>query len=85
MELDEAEREFDVLAEDNLIYVVWRQLIAAKGVSGKQVHDTRLVASMLVYGITHLLTFNGADFRRFETLPASLGAGIIVVSPADVG
>ena len=84
-ELDEAEREFDVLAEDNLVYVVWRQLIAAKGVSGKQVHDTRLVASMLVYGITHLLTFNGADFRRFEVLPASLGAGIIVVSPADVG
>ena len=85
LDLDIAEREFDVLAEDDLVYQVWRQLIAAKGVSGKQVHDTRLVASMLVYGITHLLRFNGADFRRFEALPASLGAGIVVVSPADVG
>ena len=85
LELDDAEREFDVLAEDNLVYVVWRQLIAAKGVSGKQVHDARLVASMLVYGITHLLTFNGADFRRFEALPATLGTGIVVRwSPADI-
>lgn len=84
LELDEAEREFDVLAEDNLVYVVWRQLIAAKGVSGKQVHDARLVAFMLVYGVTHLLTFNGADFKRFETLPAELGTGIAVVRPADI-
>lgn len=85
LELDRAERDFDTLPENDLTYAVWRPLIAAKGVSGKQVHDARLVASMLVYGITHLLTFNGADFRRFETLPAGLGAGIVVVSPADVG
>lgn len=85
LELDRAERDFDTLPENDVTYAVWRQLIAAKGVSGKQVHDARLVASMLVYGITHLLTFNGADFRRFEALPVSLGAGIVVVSPADVG
>lgn len=84
LELDDAEREFDVLAEDDLVYDVWRQLIAAKGVSGKQVHDARLVAFMLLYSVTHLLTFNGADFKRFEALPASLGAGIVVVSPADI-
>ncbi len=84
LELDDAEREFDVIAEDDLVYDVWRQLIAAKGVSGKQVHDARLVAFMLVYSVTHLLTFNGADFKRFEALPASLGAGIVVVSPAGI-
>ncbi|MFN8372434.1 MAG: hypothetical protein U0694_06110 [Anaerolineae bacterium] len=32
---------------------------------GKQVHDTNIVASMLVYGITHLVTLNTADFSRF--------------------
>ena len=84
LELDKAERDFDTLPENDVNYAVWRQLIAAKGVSGKQVHDARLVASMLVYGITHLLTFNGADFRRFEALPSELGAAIIVVSPADI-
>ena len=83
-ELDVAERDFDTLPENDLIYVVWRQLIAAKGVSGKQVHDARLVAYMLVYGVTHLLTFNGADFKRFETLPSEIGTGIVVVEPKDV-
>ncbi len=36
---------------------------------------------MPVYGVTHLLTFNAADFRRFETLPAALGSGIVIVDP----
>ena len=84
LDLDIAEREFDVLAENDLVYTVWRQLLAAKNVSGKQVHDTRLVAFMLVYGVTHLLTFNGADFKRFESLPAAIGTGIVVVDPMDI-
>lgn len=41
---------------------------------GKQVHDTNLVATMLAYGVTRLLTFNVADFRRF-------GALVEVVAP----
>ncbi len=32
---------------------------------GKQIHDANLVATMLAHGITRLLTFNAADFRRF--------------------
>lgn len=35
---------------------------------GKQVHDANIVATMLTYGITRLLTFNLADFRRFGSL-----------------
>jgi predicted nucleic acid-binding protein len=34
--------------------------------AGKQVHDANIVATMLAHGIRHLLTFNVADFRRFE-------------------
>ncbi len=84
LELDIAEGDFDVLPEYDRVYTVWRELIAAKGVSGKQVHDARLVAYMLVYGVTHILTFNGRDFERFTELPPEIGAGIIVVSPNDV-
>jgi hypothetical protein len=29
-------------------------------------HDARLVAAMIVHGVTHLLTFNGADFARYS-------------------
>jgi hypothetical protein len=36
------------------------------------VHDAKLVASMNVYGITHLLKFNVADFKRYRGITAFL-------------
>jgi hypothetical protein len=33
--------------------------------SGVQVHDTRLVAAMLVHGVRHIFTLNVADFSRY--------------------
>jgi predicted nucleic acid-binding protein len=38
--------------------------------AGKQVHGADIVATMLAHGIRHLVTFNVADFRRFEPLIA---------------
>lgn len=78
------EHDFDVLPDTDAIYFVWRELIAAKAVSGKQVHDARLVAVMLTYGITHILTFNDQDFVRYQSLPVSLGQGIGVVHPQTI-
>lgn len=37
-------------------------------IGGAQVHDANLVATMQVYGITHLLTHNLKDFERFTGL-----------------
>jgi predicted nucleic acid-binding protein len=34
-------------------------------VGGQQIHDANIVATMLAHGETRLLTFNGADFRRY--------------------
>jgi predicted nucleic acid-binding protein len=45
-------------------------------VSGKQAHDARIVAAMNVHKLTHLLTFNTADFKRYD--------GITVVNPSSV-
>jgi predicted nucleic acid-binding protein len=69
----EIEALLELLPETPAIYPQWRTLVDQYAVCGKQVHDTRLVAVMLVHGITHLLTINGTDFRRF--------AGITVVEP----
>ena len=44
------------------------RLLAAHPGMGKQVHDVNLVATMLAYGTSRLLTFNTADFRRFDKL-----------------
>ena len=49
-------------------------LLARVPVAGKQVHDANLAATMRAHGITRLLTFNDADFRRF-------GSAIELVAP----
>src|SRR6266516_1154603 len=59
------ERIFRVLGDSPAAYPIWRSLIVTHSVSGVQVHDARLVAFMQAHGITHILTFNGADFARY--------------------
>lgn len=57
------------LAEDGpAVRVRLLDLLSAYPVGGKQVHDANIVATMLANGITRLLTFNVADFRRFAGL-----------------
>lgn len=67
---------FLFLDETPAIYGVWERLVATTPIVGKNAHDARLVAAMLVHGLTHLLTFNDRDFRVFP--------GITAVTPADV-
>jgi len=72
------ERLFPLFPDVPAVYPEWRQLVVAFGVSGVQVHDARLVAIMKTYGVTHILTFNTADFIRY------VSAGIVAVDPATV-
>ncbi len=58
------------------IYLEWESLAISFGVTGTLVYDARLVAVMRVYGISHILTFNIADFTPFT--------GITVVDPQTV-
>jgi len=58
------------------IYAEWKQLVTQHSVMGKPAHDARIAAAMKVHGITHLLTFNVGDFKRFQQ--------ITVVSPTEV-
>ncbi|HET6467342.1 MAG TPA: PIN domain-containing protein [Geminicoccaceae bacterium] len=44
------------------------QLVEQYPTAGRQVHDANIVATMLAHRMTRLLTFNGADFRRFVPL-----------------
>lgn len=66
---------FQVLADSPGLFPEWRSLVRAHAVSGKPTHDARLVAAMKVHGLTHLLTFNVADFTRYP---------ITVLDPATV-
>lgn len=66
-------RRFTLLPDRSNLSDLWQTLVEAHGISGYRAHDVRLVAAMQSYGITHLLTFNPADFR---------GLPITIVDPA---
>jgi predicted nucleic acid-binding protein len=44
------------------------QLLMHVPAGGKQIHDANIVATMLAYGISRLLTHNVTDFRRYGRL-----------------
>jgi predicted nucleic acid-binding protein len=67
---------FRLLPDTAMVYDEWETLVARHSVSGRNTYDARIAAAMTVHGITHLLTFNGADFKRYP--------GITVISPGDV-
>jgi predicted nucleic acid-binding protein len=67
------ERLCAVLPFEDPAYQEWRRIVVAESIVGVAVHDARLVATMIAVGITHMLTLNEADFRRY--------GGIVVLSP----
>ena len=72
------EQVFPRLPEPADIYDRWRELVVRFDVSGVKVHDARLVALMLANDIARILTFNAADFRRYQVL------GIRAIEPGAV-
>ncbi len=70
------ERFYCFLPDTPAVHAEWRRLLVAHGVAGVQVHDARIVASMSVHGVGHLLTYNMADFQRFP--------GFTVQRPQDI-
>lgn len=83
LSVDEAAREvvrlkalFPLLPDTAAIFPEWERLVSRHQVKGKEAHDARLVAAMLAHKVTHLLTFNTDDFKRYPQITA--------VNPRDV-
>jgi predicted nucleic acid-binding protein len=68
---------FTVFDDTPDVRLEWQQLVTAHAVSGKNAHDARLVAAMPTHGLTHLLTFNDADFRRFTAVAVLTPPGVL--------
>ena len=69
-------KDMFILFDNNPTYAVWEAIVSRYQITGKQVHDAHLVAGMLVNNLTHLLSFNDRDFKRF--------AEITVVNPQGI-
>lgn len=70
VEVNQLKTFFLLLPDTTAIYPEWERLAITYAVRGVNVHDTRLVAAMLVHGLTHILTFNTGDFTRFSEITA---------------
>lgn len=57
---------FKFLPDHQQVYNEWETVVVRYQCKGKVCHDARLLAAMLVHGIDTLLTFNIADFVRFQ-------------------
>ncbi|MDJ1183455.1 type II toxin-antitoxin system VapC family toxin [Roseofilum casamattae] len=67
-EINRLKKLFPLLSDPETIYQEWEQLVVTYKVMGANVHDARLVAAMLVHGLTHILTFNVRDFTRYREI-----------------
>ncbi|ELS02727.1 putative nucleic acid-binding protein [Xenococcus sp. PCC 7305] len=76
-EIEKLKITFTLLPDTSQVFSEWEKLVMKYQVKGVNVHDTRLVAFMLVHKISHILTFNTKDFQRFNS-------EIIVVHPDAV-
>jgi predicted nucleic acid-binding protein len=70
IEVIRLKRLFSLLLDTPAVYQHWENLASAYQIVGINVHDARLVAAMLVHGLTQILTFNTDDFRRYTEIAA---------------
>jgi predicted nucleic acid-binding protein len=75
-ELARLKQLFTLLEDSPAILPEWERLVTTYVVLGRNAHDARFVAAMLIHNVTHLLTFDAGDFKRFP--------GITVLTPAAV-
>jgi predicted nucleic acid-binding protein len=74
--MSDIKRLIPVLRDERAILAFWEHLVSSLGVRGKQSHDAHLAAAMQRHAVTHLLTFNSADFARFTF--------VTTLSPMDI-
>jgi predicted nucleic acid-binding protein len=54
-----------ILKDERAIYEEWLELVSKYQITGANSYDTRLAAAMHRHNMSHILTFNASDFRRF--------------------
>jgi predicted nucleic acid-binding protein len=67
--------QFPLLPDTPAVFEEWLRLVSSRGVTGKQVHDARLVAVMNTHRVGHLLTFNIGDFKGYD---------VTIISPDEI-
>ncbi|MGA8836708.1 MAG: type II toxin-antitoxin system VapC family toxin [Candidatus Sulfotelmatobacter sp.] len=69
-EVSSIEGLLTLLPDIPAIYAAWKEIVRDHRVQGVKVYDARLVATMNVYAVESVLTFNAADFKRYRNITA---------------
>jgi len=69
-EVNSIERLLTLLPDLPAIYTAWKEIVRDHKVQGVKVYDARLIATMNVYAVENILTFNTADFKRYNNIAA---------------
>jgi predicted nucleic acid-binding protein len=67
-EVTSIEGALTLLPDVPAIYPMWKQIVHDHAVQGVKLYDARLVATMSVYAMESILTFNTADFKRYGSI-----------------
>jgi predicted nucleic acid-binding protein len=70
------QKHFRLLPDNLNTFSEWRKLVSDYQISGVQVHDAKITASMIAHRVQFLVTFNARDFQRFPM--------ISIVHPKDI-
>lgn len=68
MEIDRLKEIFILLPDTKEAYIQWEHLVTTYKVKGVNVHDAKLVASMLANDLQKIITFNTDDFQRYKEI-----------------
>ena len=69
-EVSSIEKLLTLLPDIPAIYTAWKEIVRHHRVQGVKVYDARLVATMNIYAVESVLTFNIADFKRYSNITA---------------
>jgi predicted nucleic acid-binding protein len=57
---------FPMLEDSPGLFQEWQRLVKHHACRGKISHDARIVAAMHIHQAQQIITYNGADFKRFS-------------------
>ncbi len=69
-EVSSIERLLTLLPDIPEVYTAWKEIVRNHKVQGVKVYDARLIATMNVYAVESILTFNTGDFKRYSNFTA---------------
>lgn len=77
-EVSSIEKLLILLPDVPAVYAAWKEIVRDHKVQGVKVYDARLVATMNIYMVEGVLTFNGDDFKRYSNITAVHPSSVLI-------